>query len=182
VIYAKATYTKRRRSVLAEAVRGLRRHLRLSRPEFAWLCMLDPTTIYEIESGTRQDLSCNSVRSIEKSLGLAPGTLGRFSKLWKRDTGRDEPLLTRAGGEGATLEDIAKLWGVSRERIRQIEASAIRNMRRPSRARQLRGAIEHMADKQRNWLPPQGCRHKKRLPRLDEIESEWVPNFWPRVI
>lgn len=38
-----------------------------------------------------------------------------------------------------TLEEIGKLFGVTRERVRQIEARAIRNLRHPSRSKQLEG-------------------------------------------
>ena len=41
-----------------------------------------------------------------------------------------------------TLEEIGKEFGVTRERIRQIEAKALRKMRHPSRSRALRGYLE----------------------------------------
>ena len=37
-----------------------------------------------------------------------------------------------------TLEEIGKVFGVTRERIRQIEAKAIRKLRHPSRSKKLR--------------------------------------------
>ena len=37
-----------------------------------------------------------------------------------------------------TLEEIGKVFGVTRERIRQIEAKAIRKLRHPSRLKQLK--------------------------------------------
>ncbi len=43
------------------------------------------------------------------------------------------------GGRPHTLEEIGKLFGVTRERIRQIEAGALRNLRHPSRSKQLVG-------------------------------------------
>ena len=41
-----------------------------------------------------------------------------------------------------TLEEVGKQFDVTRERIRQIEAKALRKMRHPTRLRQLQGFIE----------------------------------------
>ncbi|MBS1994860.1 MAG: sigma-70 family RNA polymerase sigma factor [Cyanobacteria bacterium SZAS LIN-2] len=41
-------------------------------------------------------------------------------------------------GEQRTLEEVGQLFGVTRERIRQIEAKALRKLRHPHRSRRLR--------------------------------------------
>ncbi len=41
------------------------------------------------------------------------------------------------GGQPKTLEDVGKVFGVTRERIRQIEAKALRKLRHPSRRKKL---------------------------------------------
>jgi RNA polymerase primary sigma factor len=46
------------------------------------------------------------------------------------------------GGHCRTLEEVGIEFNVTRERIRQIEAKAIRKLRHPSRSRQLRGYLE----------------------------------------
>ena len=46
-------------------------------------------------------------------------------------------------GYSRTLEEVGKQFKVTRERIRQIEAKALRKMRHPTRLRQLQGFLEH---------------------------------------
>ena len=61
-------------------------------------------------------------------------------------TDREENVLRlRFGlddGKMRTLEDVGKVFNVTRERIRQIEAKALRKLRHPSRSKQLRDFIE----------------------------------------
>ncbi len=45
-------------------------------------------------------------------------------------------------GRPRTLEEVGKEFNVTRERIRQIEAKALRKLRHPSRSRKLRDYLE----------------------------------------
>jgi RNA polymerase primary sigma factor len=47
-----------------------------------------------------------------------------------------------ADGYARTLEEVGKQFKVTRERIRQIEAKALRKMRHPTRLRQLQGFLQ----------------------------------------
>ena len=67
----------------------------------------------------------------------------QISKLLNTLTDREQRVLTlRFGlddGRTRTLEEVCKEFNVTRERIRQIEAKALRKLRHPSRARMLKG-------------------------------------------
>jgi RNA polymerase primary sigma factor len=61
-------------------------------------------------------------------------------------TGRERRVLELrfglADGYSRTLEEVGKQFKVTRERIRQIEAKALRKMRHPTRIRQLEGFLD----------------------------------------
>lgn len=67
----------------------------------------------------------------------------QISKLLETLTEREQRvLILRFGlkdGRSRTLEEVGKEFNVTRERIRQIEAKALRKLRHPSRARMLKG-------------------------------------------
>ncbi|MCY4557929.1 MAG: RNA polymerase sigma factor RpoD, partial [Chloroflexi bacterium] len=46
------------------------------------------------------------------------------------------------GGDPQTLEEVGKVFGVTRERVRQIEARAIRKLRHPAWSSQLRDYLD----------------------------------------
>ena len=56
------------------------------------------------------------------------------------------PVLRKRFGIGIdsehTLEEVGQNFAVTRERIRQIEAKALRKLRHPSRSRKLRAFLE----------------------------------------
>ncbi len=61
-------------------------------------------------------------------------------------TGRERRVLQlRFGledGRSRTLEEVGREFGVTRERIRQIEAKALRKLRHPSRSRKLKDYLD----------------------------------------
>ncbi|MEC8037028.1 MAG: sigma-70 family RNA polymerase sigma factor, partial [Pseudomonadota bacterium] len=62
-------------------------------------------------------------------------------------TPREERVLRMRFGIGMntdhTLEEVGQQFSVTRERIRQIEAKALRKLKHPSRSRKLRSFLDH---------------------------------------
>jgi RNA polymerase primary sigma factor len=71
---------------------------------------------------------------------------GQARKVLGTLTPREEQVLRLRFGIGETteltLEEVGVQFSVTRERVRQIEAKALRKLRHPLRARQLRGFYE----------------------------------------
>jgi RNA polymerase primary sigma factor len=71
---------------------------------------------------------------------------GELEDVLETLTDREENVLRlRFGlddGRNRTLEEVGKVFGVTRERIRQIEAKALRKLRHPSRSKQLKDFLE----------------------------------------
>ena len=65
-----------------------------------------------------------------------------LSSLTEREQHVLELRFGLSNGYEHTLEEVGKQYRVTRERIRQIEAKALRKLRHPTRARQLRGFLE----------------------------------------
>jgi len=70
----------------------------------------------------------------------------RFLKVFKTLTYREREILKLRYGLGEdgytyTLEEVGKIFKVTRERVRMIEAKAIRKLQHPVRARQLEGFV-----------------------------------------
>ncbi len=90
---------------------------------------------------------------IEDKAALNPSDVTSYSLLKDRMgdvldslTERERKVLELRFGLGdgyaRTLEEVGKQFKVTRERIRQIEAKALRKMRHPTRIRQLQGFLE----------------------------------------
>jgi RNA polymerase sigma factor (sigma-70 family) len=76
-------------------------------------------------------------------------------------------------GHQRTLEEVAKLYGLTRERVRQIEAKALRKLRGPSKA--------HETEPQANHGPPKRIQRKALsniLSKLSPEEAEILRFRW----
>ena len=86
-------------------------------------------------------------------------------------TPREEKVIKMRFGVGDgsehTLEEVGQSFAVTRERIRQIEAKALRKLRHPSRSRKLRAFLGRHGH--RNWRF--NCELEQLQPNFDSHSS-----------
>jgi RNA polymerase sigma factor (sigma-70 family) len=70
-------------------------------------------------------------------------------------TKKEEQVLMMRCEQEMTLEQVAEAFGVSRERIRQIEAKALRKMRHPTRANQIKKHYDLSAYQFQGYATPE---------------------------
>ena len=98
---------------------------------------------------------------IEDESALAPGEIaasemlkGRIEAVLKTLTYREREIIKLRYGIGDgytyTLEEVGRIFKVTRERVRQVEAKAIRKLQHPVRARKLQGFVESQAEGKRS--------------------------------
>lgn len=83
-------------------------------------------------------------------------------------TEREAQVLRLRIGQDCTLKEVAKAFGVTRERIRQIEAKALRRLRHPSRTLVLALAFD-LPEDHRKWLAEKWAKSSK----ASEVYAEW---------
>ena len=74
-----------------------------------------------------------------------------------------------------TLEELAKMFGVSRERIRDIETKALRKLKHPSRSRKLRSYLDPdiVVDREINY-DKQREEEEKRIQYIKDQTRKWL--------
>ena len=112
--------------------------------EIAELMGLSPERVREIQKISQEPVSLETPIGEEEDSHLGDfiqddnvlnGLADREQKVLRLRFGLDD-------GRARTLEEVGKEFNVTRERIRQIEAKALRKLRHPSRSRKLRDYLE----------------------------------------
>ena len=128
-------------------------------PKYARLELMEPQKLTEvIDSRMHYD----GMNSFVDSIGLAE----KVRKVLSTLTPREEKVLRMRFGIGEKsdhfLEEIAQDFGVQRERIRQIEAKALRKLRHPSRSKHLKAFADGLASEVRPFFCHR-CGYSRRL-------------------
>ncbi len=112
---------------------------------------IEPISL-ETPIGEEEDNSIGDFLEDKTTMTPAENVLGmnlgdQTAKALATLTPREEKVLRMRFGIGEksdhTLEEVGQNFDVTRERIRQIEAKALRKLRHPSRSKKLRAFIEH---------------------------------------
>jgi len=104
------------------------------------------TPLSEDGRATLEDIIPDSADPSPERLFLIQEMQELISKALSTLSPREERIVRMRFGVGVrsdhTLEEIGQQFGLTRERIRQIEASALRKLKHPSRSRALRTLLE----------------------------------------
>jgi RNA polymerase primary sigma factor len=101
---------------------------------------IEDKTVEDPSSGTSQSL-------LKEKLNVV------LQSLTQRERNILEMRFGLVDGCGRTLEEIGKIYNVTRERIRQIEAKGLRKLRHPTRFHHLQGFIETEKEAAKSYLP-----------------------------
>ena len=77
-----------------------------------------------------------------------------------------------ADGYGYTLEDVGAIFVVTRERVRQLEARAVRKLQNPTRRRQLECFLEESGDEKKDRGRRRRCDRKRGAGKRDDKASD----------
>ena len=124
---------------------------------------MTPQRLIEVQKYAREPISLHTPIGedgdselgdlIEDSEAIQPGEAVSFTLLQEqlhsvlgtlseREAGVVAMRFGLTGGQPKTLDEIGKVYGVTRERIRQIESKAMAKLRHPSRSNLLRGYLD----------------------------------------
>ena len=102
-------------------------------------------------------------------------------------TTREQKILEMRYKQDMTLEEVAEAYNVTRERVRQIEAKALRKLRDPKRADSLRPfcdswGIDDMPSVEVEWKHDPELREVTQYEKLDRYEFDSEARTFNRVV
>ncbi len=104
------------------------------------------TKVGEDEDSTLGDFVADEVRPTPVDTASRQLLKDHLDEVLSTLTEREAKVLTLRfgldGGQPNTLEEVGRVFGVTRERIRQIEAKALRKLKHPSRRKKLQDYLE----------------------------------------
>ena len=124
---------------------------------------MTPEKLIEVQRYAREPISLHAPLGedgdsefgdlIEDTEAIQPGEAASFTLLHeqlhavlgtlpKREADVVSMRFGLAGGQPKTLDEIGRAYGVTRERIRQIESQAMSKLRNPARSRRLRDYLD----------------------------------------
>jgi RNA polymerase primary sigma factor len=103
----------------------------------------------------------------------------RIEQVLKTLTYREREIIKLRYGIGDgytyTLEEVGRIFRVTRERVRQVEAKAIRKLQHPVRARKLQGFLDDLSESERIRTPRVSTDNRSSAPPLLSQGAAGVP-------
>lgn len=116
----------------------------------------------------------NPVEMAEAS-DLADAVQAALESLSDRERGVLELRFGLLDGEERTLEEVGRVFSVTRERIRQIEATALHKLRHPSRAKRLEA---HTSERPKSVLGVSAAAAEALLPEFSVEDQDIIRWIW----
>jgi RNA polymerase sigma factor (sigma-70 family) len=122
------------------------------------------------EYASKAALPLNDEDAYTGNIGLRAQVRKTLGTLSKREAGILRMRFGIGSNDEMTLEEVGTIIGVSRDRIRQIEARALRKLRHPSRSRQLSGLGPVMMQDE---IERRIREEEEERQRCEEDEANW---------
>ena len=93
-------------------------------------------------AGEKVQMSPTALLMIHDPMTFAMGNARDMEKAISTLTEKEQIVIHKRFEEGLSLDEVGEIFGLTRERIRQIEAKAVRKLRHPSRLQYIKYGVE----------------------------------------